>query len=112
MSTVPRGVIGSPRDFGSLSSGSNPGGAALSPTEQEATDDVTPRSETSAIVLAAGDGKRLKSALPKVLHRAAGLPLLAHVLGALRPLGLDRTVVVASARQPEIEAELARHDVT
>ncbi|HEY7875002.1 MAG TPA: bifunctional UDP-N-acetylglucosamine diphosphorylase/glucosamine-1-phosphate N-acetyltransferase GlmU [Actinomycetota bacterium] len=73
---------------------------------------MTRRSETSAIVLAAGDGKRLKSALPKVLHRAAGLPLLAHVLGALEPLELVRTVVVASARRPEIEAELARHGVS
>ena len=70
---------------------------------------MTGRSSTSAIVLAAGDGKRLKSALPKVLHRAAGLPLLAHVLRALAPLGLERTVVVASRRRPEIEEALGRH---
>jgi bifunctional UDP-N-acetylglucosamine pyrophosphorylase/glucosamine-1-phosphate N-acetyltransferase len=70
---------------------------------------VSPRSDTSAIVLAAGDGKRLKSALPKVLHTAAGLPLLGHVLGALAPLGLVRTVVVASSRRPEIESALERY---
>jgi bifunctional UDP-N-acetylglucosamine pyrophosphorylase/glucosamine-1-phosphate N-acetyltransferase len=67
---------------------------------------VSVRSATSAIVLAAGDGKRLKSSLPKVLHRAAGLPLLAHVLRAVAPLGLGGTVVVASPRRPEIEETL------
>jgi bifunctional UDP-N-acetylglucosamine pyrophosphorylase / glucosamine-1-phosphate N-acetyltransferase len=48
----------------------------------------------TAIVLAAGVGKRMKSDLPKVLHRAAGLPLVSHVVQALGPLDLDRIVVV------------------
>ena len=56
-------------------------------------------SDTAAIVLAAGDGKRLRSELPKVLHRVAGRPLLVHVLAALEPLGLGRTIVVASPRK-------------
>ena len=34
------------------------------------------------VILAAGKGTRMKSALPKVLHRAAGLPLIEHVLRA------------------------------
>ena len=34
----------------------------------------------AAIVLAAGAGTRMKSALPKVLHKVAGLPLLGHVV--------------------------------
>ncbi|HEY1076573.1 MAG TPA: bifunctional UDP-N-acetylglucosamine diphosphorylase/glucosamine-1-phosphate N-acetyltransferase GlmU [Fontimonas sp.] len=38
------------------------------------------------IVLAAGQGTRMKSALPKVLHPLAGQPMLAHVLGAARGL--------------------------
>lgn len=59
---------------------------------------------TAAIVLAAGDGKRLKSDVPKVLHDAAGRPLLVHVLAALEPLELGQVVVVASPRKPEIEA--------
>ncbi|MFN2587468.1 MAG: bifunctional UDP-N-acetylglucosamine diphosphorylase/glucosamine-1-phosphate N-acetyltransferase GlmU [Actinomycetota bacterium] len=62
----------------------------------------------SAIVLAAGDGKRLKSRLPKVLHRAAGRPLLAHVLAALAPLPLERRVVVVSQRRDLLEEGLAR----
>jgi bifunctional UDP-N-acetylglucosamine pyrophosphorylase / glucosamine-1-phosphate N-acetyltransferase len=37
----------------------------------------------AAIVLAAGNGTRMRSSLPKVLHQVAGLPLLAHVLNAI-----------------------------
>lgn len=47
------------------------------------------------IVLAAGLGTRMRSHIPKVLHSAAGRPLLAHVLGALAELGA-RPVVVLS----------------
>jgi bifunctional UDP-N-acetylglucosamine pyrophosphorylase / glucosamine-1-phosphate N-acetyltransferase len=46
------------------------------------------------IVLAAGQGKRMRSDLPKVLHPLAGRPLLAHVLDAARALGPRKTVVV------------------
>ncbi|MGI8775724.1 MAG: bifunctional UDP-N-acetylglucosamine diphosphorylase/glucosamine-1-phosphate N-acetyltransferase GlmU [Actinomycetota bacterium] len=59
-----------------------------------------------AVVLAAGEGKRLKSDLPKVLHRAAGRPLLAHALDAVRSAGLKRPLVVASARRSEIDAAM------
>jgi bifunctional UDP-N-acetylglucosamine pyrophosphorylase/glucosamine-1-phosphate N-acetyltransferase len=48
----------------------------------------------AAIILAAGDGTRLKSATPKVLHELAGWPLIRHVTEALRPLGPAETVVV------------------
>jgi bifunctional UDP-N-acetylglucosamine pyrophosphorylase/glucosamine-1-phosphate N-acetyltransferase len=60
----------------------------------------------AAIVLAAGDGKRLKSNLPKVLHPAAGRPLISHVLAALSPLPLSDTVVVASRRWKQVKASL------
>ncbi|MDQ3346554.1 MAG: bifunctional UDP-N-acetylglucosamine diphosphorylase/glucosamine-1-phosphate N-acetyltransferase GlmU, partial [Acidobacteriota bacterium] len=46
------------------------------------------------VVLAAGKGTRMKSALPKVLHRAAGLPLIEHVLRAAHSLSPDAIVVV------------------
>jgi len=48
----------------------------------------------SIIVLAAGQGKRMHSSLPKVLHRLAGRPLLAHVLQTARALGPARILVV------------------
>jgi bifunctional UDP-N-acetylglucosamine pyrophosphorylase/glucosamine-1-phosphate N-acetyltransferase len=47
-----------------------------------------------AIVLAAGEGKRMKSDLPKVLHEVGGASLLAHVGVAAREAGVGRTVVV------------------
>ncbi len=40
----------------------------------------------AAVVLAAGKGTRMRSTLPKVLHRLAGLPLLAHVLNAIESI--------------------------
>ena len=49
---------------------------------------------TAVIVLAAGEGKRLKSHLPKVLHKVAGRSLLGHVLAALRDVRVDRRIVV------------------
>ena len=52
---------------------------------------------TAAIILAAGQGTRMKSALPKVLHKVAGLPMLGHVIKALRGAGVERIVVVTSA---------------
>ncbi len=62
-------------------------------------------SELAIIVLAAGKGTRMKSELPKVLHRAAGRSLLAHVLHAARPLDPARTVVVAGPNMDNVAAE-------
>ena len=59
------------------------------------------------MVLAAGEGKRMKSSMPKVLHPAAGRSLLGHVLAALAPLDADRTVIVISPRRDEIASVLA-----
>ena len=63
------------------------------------------------MVLAAGEGKRLKSQLPKVLHHAAGRPLVGHVLAALAPLELDQTIIVTSSR-PELSDALDGIDLT
>jgi bifunctional UDP-N-acetylglucosamine pyrophosphorylase / glucosamine-1-phosphate N-acetyltransferase len=52
------------------------------------------RSRFAAIVLAAGEGTRLNSRRPKVLHEVAGQPMIRHVLAALRPLAPAETVVV------------------
>ncbi|HZD37071.1 MAG TPA: bifunctional UDP-N-acetylglucosamine diphosphorylase/glucosamine-1-phosphate N-acetyltransferase GlmU [Actinomycetes bacterium] len=58
----------------------------------------------SVVVLAAGEGKRFRSALPKPLHRAAGRPLLWHVLAAAAGLGAERTVVVVGRGADEVRA--------
>jgi bifunctional UDP-N-acetylglucosamine pyrophosphorylase / glucosamine-1-phosphate N-acetyltransferase len=48
----------------------------------------------SAVVLAAGEGTRMRSTTPKVLHPLCGRPMLLHVLDALEALPLERIVVV------------------
>jgi len=60
-----------------------------------------------AIVLAAGEGKRMKSDLPKVLHRAAGKSLLARVVDAAREVGVERIVVVVGNGADRVRAEFA-----
>ncbi len=60
--------------------------------------------ETAIIVLAAGKGTRMKSDLPKVLHRAGGRSLLGHALHAARSLAPARAVVVQG---PDMDNVLA-----
>ncbi len=59
-----------------------------------------------AIVLAAGEGTRMKSAIPKVLHQLCDRPMLAYVLDAVTGLGMDRTLVVLGFGAEEIRAAL------
>lgn len=49
----------------------------------------------SLIVLAAGQGTRMQSDLPKVLHELGGVPMFAHALASGRALEVERTVLVA-----------------
>jgi bifunctional UDP-N-acetylglucosamine pyrophosphorylase/glucosamine-1-phosphate N-acetyltransferase len=58
----------------------------------------------AAIILAAGKGTRMKSALHKVLHPIAGRPMLAHLTDSVAALGAERTVIVAGAGREQIEA--------
>ncbi len=64
-----------------------------------------------AVVLAAGQGTRMRSALPKVLHRAAGRPLLAWVLDAARAASCERILVIVGHGAEQVRAELAAPDV-
>ena len=66
--------------------------------------DVRP---AAVVVLAAGQGKRMKSALPKVLHAMCGRTLLGHVLAAIDPLSADRTLIVLGHERPLVEKFLA-----
>lgn len=63
------------------------------------------------IVLAAGQGKRMRSDLPKVLHPLAGRPLLAHVLDAARSLAPRKTIVVHGHGGEQVRAAFAGQDV-
>ncbi|HZN85817.1 MAG TPA: bifunctional UDP-N-acetylglucosamine diphosphorylase/glucosamine-1-phosphate N-acetyltransferase GlmU [Burkholderiales bacterium] len=61
----------------------------------------------AVIVLAAGQGKRMHSALPKVLHALAGRPLLAHVLDAARALQPSQILVVHGHGGADVRAAFA-----
>jgi bifunctional UDP-N-acetylglucosamine pyrophosphorylase/glucosamine-1-phosphate N-acetyltransferase len=63
------------------------------------------------IVLAAGQGKRMRSRLPKVLHPLAGRPLLAHVLQAALALGPRKVVVVHGHGAEQVRAAFAEANV-
>jgi len=57
----------------------------------------------AVIVLAAGEGTRMKSAKPKVMHEMAGLPLLGHVLATASALGAAHVVPVIRHQRDHIE---------
>src|SRR5581483_3121637 len=59
----------------------------------------------AALVLAAGRGSRMRSSLPKVLHRLAGRPMLNRVLDALAAAGFSDPTVVVGYGAALIEAE-------
>ena len=62
---------------------------------------------TSVVILAAGLGTRMRSKRAKVLHRAAGLALVEHVVGAARSLAAPESTIVVTGHQAEdVEALL------
>jgi len=58
------------------------------------------------VIMAAGKGTRMKSTLPKVLHRLAGRSLLQHVLQTAAQLGADRIVAVTGHGADAVEASV------
>jgi bifunctional UDP-N-acetylglucosamine pyrophosphorylase / glucosamine-1-phosphate N-acetyltransferase len=63
--------------------------------------------QVAVVVLAAGQGTRMKSDLHKVLHPIAGRPMLLHLLASAAELSPAHIVVVAGARREQIEAAVA-----
>lgn len=59
-------------------------------------------SKIAAIVLAAGKGTRMKSALPKVMHAVAGRPMVLHVLDTVEAIGAARAVVVVGPGMDDV----------
>ena len=62
--------------------------------------------ETVAVILAAGKGTRMKSALPKVLHAVGGKSMLRHVMTAAEQAGAKRTLVVVGFGGDKVQAEI------
>ena len=64
--------------------------------------------KTAIVVLAAGEGTRMRSRVPKVLHRIGGRPLIAYVLEAAKGAGADKIAVVVGPGQEKVAAEAKR----
>jgi bifunctional UDP-N-acetylglucosamine pyrophosphorylase / glucosamine-1-phosphate N-acetyltransferase len=62
----------------------------------------------AAIILAAGQGTRMKSPLPKVLHPVGGRAMLDHAIDAAQALGCQKIVVVVGAHSPEVRAHVVK----
>ncbi|MDR3270716.1 MAG: bifunctional UDP-N-acetylglucosamine diphosphorylase/glucosamine-1-phosphate N-acetyltransferase GlmU [Peptococcaceae bacterium] len=60
-------------------------------------------SNIAAVIMAAGKGARMKSRLPKVMHRLAGKPLIDHVLDLTDQLGIDHPLVILGHGRALIE---------
>jgi bifunctional UDP-N-acetylglucosamine pyrophosphorylase/glucosamine-1-phosphate N-acetyltransferase len=70
-----------------------------------------PVAPVAAIVLAAGESKRMRSRLVKVLHPLAGRPVIGHVLAPLRALGVSRTLVVVGHQRELVQEALQNQRV-
>jgi len=64
-----------------------------------------------AVILAAGQGKRMKSDLPKVLHPIGGRPMVAHVIDAVKTLSPRRVIVVVGYMAERVEEACAQQGV-
>ena len=60
-----------------------------------------------AIILAAGKGTRMKSDLPKVLHKVAGISMLEHVFRSVGAISPEKTVTVVGHKAELVEQVLA-----
>ena len=62
----------------------------------------------AAVILAAGQGTRMKSPLPKVLHRVGHRAMLDHAIDAAEGLGCERIVVVVGDHSPQVRAHVEK----
>lgn len=84
--------------------------ASIGPKGVSAYDGAS--SERAAIVLAAGQGKRMKSKRAKVLHPLAGVPMLFYVLDLVKRLEIQRTFVIIGHRAEQVSEAVSAWGVT
>lgn len=65
--------------------------------------------QLAVVVLAAGEGTRMKSSVPKVLHEIAGLPMLGHVLATAHSLSANHVITVLRHDKEKIENYISQH---
>ncbi len=73
---------------------------------------MSPYRPLAAVVLAAGEGTRMRSTIPKVLHPLCGRPMMLHVVDALAELPLERIVVVVGHGAEHVTKTLQEQLVT
>lgn len=61
------------------------------------------------IILAAGEGKRMKSKLPKPLHKVCGKPMIDHIVDALKNAGVNDSIVVVGHKAEIVKAHLGEN---
>jgi len=66
---------------------------------------------TAAVILAAGQGTRMKSDLPKVLHAIDGRPMVSFVIDSVREFSKGKTIVVIGYQADLVREELKNHEV-
>ncbi len=66
-------------------------------------------SSIAVVILAAGKGTRMKSALPKVMHPLAGRPMISHLLGTVAELAPEKVVVVVGPDMDSVSQAVAPH---
>jgi bifunctional UDP-N-acetylglucosamine pyrophosphorylase/glucosamine-1-phosphate N-acetyltransferase len=71
---------------------------------------VTDNGPVAVVVLAAGQGTRMRSSLAKVLHAMCGRSMLGHVLAAVEPLSPQQTLVVVGHGRDQVVAHLDELD--
>jgi bifunctional UDP-N-acetylglucosamine pyrophosphorylase/glucosamine-1-phosphate N-acetyltransferase len=72
---------------------------------------MSEQAQVSVVILAAGQGTRMKSRLPKVLHPIGGKPLLAHVIHTAAELAATDTIVVYGHGGEQVKEQLASEKV-
>ncbi|MFM1844986.1 MAG: bifunctional UDP-N-acetylglucosamine diphosphorylase/glucosamine-phosphate N-acetyltransferase, partial [Actinomycetota bacterium] len=65
--------------------------------------------QLAVVVLAAGEGTRMKSSVPKVLHEIAGLPMIGHVLATAHSLSAKKVITVLRHDREKIEDYISQH---
>src|SRR4051812_34573926 len=66
----------------------------------------TGMAELLSIILAAGEGTRMRSAMPKLLHQVGGLPIIAHVVRAAVGAGSTTVAVITAPEHVELRTEV------
>src|SRR5690242_7098546 len=72
---------------------------------------MTDPSRFAVVILAAGQGTRMRSDTHKVLHPIAGRPLLLHLLDSVDALRAEKKIVVVGKGRDQVEQALDGHDV-